>query len=150
MKNKKISIASGFTLVELLVSVSIIGILSAFLIVNLNGFRARARDTERKKDMLEIQNALELYRADAGTYPTTAGFPNCGSSLTVGTNVYMKKILCDPLPGPAWGANYLYASSGSNYTITACLENANDAQKDAAKVAGCASAQASMTLSSPN
>lgn len=141
---------SGFTLIELLVSVAIIGVLSAFLIVNLNGFRERSRDTQRKKNLLEIQSALELDHADAAAYPTTANFPNCGGSLTVGANVYMKKIPCDPLTGAAWGTSYIYASTGNTYTLSACLENANDSQKDAAKVAGCATAQASFTVTSPN
>ncbi len=153
IKNTMMSIipaSKGFTLVELLITVAIIGILSAFLMVNLNGFRERSRDTQRKKALLEIQSALELYHSDASTYPTTGSYPSCGGSLSIGTNVYMKKMPCDPLTGAAWGSQFIYASSGNTYTITACLENPNDAQKDAAKQNGCSTAQASITFSSPN
>lgn len=140
----------GFTLIELLVTVAIIGILSSVLLVNLQGFRLRTRDTERKKDLLQLQTALELYRADVGTYPTTANYPACNTALANGATVYMQKIPCDPSGSPTWGSAYQYTSTGNTYTLYACLENINDAERDTpTKQGGCASAQASYTVRSP-
>jgi len=121
----------GFTLIELLVVISIIGILSSFLLVNFVGVRQRARDGVRKSDLRQIQSALELYRSDQGSYP--ASLPSCGSSLQDSSSsssaiVYMKKISCDP----STGSLYTYTVSGGNvsYSIIACLENENDFQID--------------------
>ncbi len=156
MKNVKLQnisfIQAGFTLVELLISIAIIGILSSIVIVNLSGFRERGRDTQRKSDILQIQTALELYRADQAGYPTTNNFPDCtaaNSGLIGGTTVYMAKIPCDPLPAAAWGRRYFYSSTGNSYELFACLENANDSKKDATTQNACAAAQASFTVVSP-
>jgi general secretion pathway protein G len=123
---------SGFTLIELIVVMAIIGILASVVMVNFIGVRARSRDGVRKSDLSQIRNALEIYRSDVGTYPATSTFPPCGSALkniNDPTITYMQKIPCDPL-GSADG--YWYASDdGLTYTITACLENTGDSQKDA-------------------
>lgn len=122
----------GFTLIELLVVLAIIGILTSFLLANLVGAKARARDAERKSDLRQIQAALELYRADLSSYPAQP-LPNCGLPLPApsGGTVYMQKIPCDPLNSPP---NYVYTyvqtGGGTGYTLTACLENLNDSQKD--------------------
>lgn len=60
----------GFTLIELLVVISIIGLLSSFVLASLSVARASARDSERIAAVKQIQNALELYALDHnGNYP---------------------------------------------------------------------------------
>ena len=59
----------GFTLVELLVVISIISFLSSVVLANLNTARAKARDAQRISDMHQLQNALELYKNTYGSYP---------------------------------------------------------------------------------
>ena len=66
-------IRRGFTLIEILVVVSIIALLSSILIASLAEARARARDSKRVQDLLEVQKALELFYADHGRYPIIEG-----------------------------------------------------------------------------
>lgn len=75
----KLKSSKGFTLIELLVVIAIIGLLSSIVLASLNTARAKARDAERKSDMKQISNALELYYNTYQTYtiPTT-GWSNGG------------------------------------------------------------------------
>lgn len=117
----------GFTLIELLIVVAIIGILSTLLMSNFIGVRQRARDGQRKADLSQMQAALEQYRADVGSYPSSV--PSCGGQVANAGVIYMQKIPCDPSGGTYYNSgSYYFYGSGSSYTITACLENTNDSQ----------------------
>ena len=59
----------GFTIVELLIVIVVIGILAAITIVAYNGVQQRSRDSKRLSDMSAIKKALELYKTDTGTFP---------------------------------------------------------------------------------
>ena len=63
---------SGFTLVEILIVIVIIGILAGLVITQILGANAKARDTERKTDVNSIVNQLEAYYAKSNGYPTNA------------------------------------------------------------------------------
>lgn len=143
--------SKGFTLIELLIVIAIIGILSSLLMANFIGVRQRARDAQRKADLRQIQSALELYRSDMSSYPSS--LPSCGSQLDNGgspATVYMKNIPCDPLTK----TGYSYTLSNQDYDLIGCLENTSDSQAD--KNSGgsnndtvCTSSKASFTLNSP-
>src|SRR3989344_2904549 len=116
MNNKK-----GFTLIEILIVISVIGILASIVLVNLGGFRSRGRDARRISDLRTIQNALELYYANSGNYP-------------IGTedNLYdevealpgIGKLPRDPKTG---NPKYSYGAdaNGLSYVLGATLENKN-------------------------
>lgn len=134
---------NGFTLIELLIVIVIIGVLSSLLLANFLGVRQRGRDSQRKSDSKQIQTALELYRADIRSYPTTGSFPSCGNAFISGSSTYMQKVPCDPL-----GGSYTYTSNGTTYSIVACLENTNDADKDATDTCSAAD-RISFTVQNP-
>jgi type II secretion system protein G len=74
----------GFTIVELLIVIVVIGILAALVITTFTGIQQRARDTERTTDINAIRGHLEAYYADNGFYPqnsdlTTANLPGLDS-----------------------------------------------------------------------
>lgn len=59
----------GFTLVELLVAVGIIGVLASVSIVSVNSVRAKGRDAKRISEVKQFQTALEAFYASNGSYP---------------------------------------------------------------------------------
>ena len=62
----------GFTIVELLIVIAVIGILAALVLNTFVGVQRRARDTERQTDVNAIATQLEVYYNDEGNYPTLA------------------------------------------------------------------------------
>lgn len=71
-KNKQITHKSrGFTLVEVMVVVVILGILAALVVPKIMSRPEQARQVKAKQDILAIQSALDLYKLDNGFYPTT-------------------------------------------------------------------------------
>ncbi len=143
VNSKQLTVNSykGFTLVELLVVISLIGILATLFLANLNVARERGRDAQRKSDLKNIETALRIYYNDKGNYPcsnSTFQILGCGiqstcSSVTLcswggsfvsGSQTYMSVLSKDPL-SPS--RDYRYAQTdGDSFTLKACLENASD------------------------
>lgn len=75
---------SGFTIIELLIVIVVIGILAALVLNAFGNIQERARDTERKTDINAIHAQLEIYHADNGVYPdeeTKAGLETALADL---------------------------------------------------------------------
>ncbi len=113
----------GFTLLELLLVIAILGILAALISGNFISSIKKGKDAARKADLASIQRGLELYYEDHQIYPTAITF---GSELS-STNsdnvkrVYMQKIPDDPRGG---NIHYEYISSdGTQYQLYACMEH---------------------------
>ncbi len=119
----------AFTLVELLVVISIIGLLSTIAIVSLNGARTKARDTKRLADIGQFQKALEVYYADNGQYPPSGGATTPNNVWSTSNDAswttllgylrpYMSVLPKDPTQSASgWGADpntyaYSYFSTG--------------------------------------
>ena len=90
----------GFTLVELLVVIAVIGLLSTIAFVSLNRSRAKARDAKRISDIRQLQGAFELYYSDQVIpgYPgTPGGVPRVLDSTVLGAS-YIAAIPQAPRP----------------------------------------------------
>lgn len=113
----------AFTLIELLIVISILGILASLLSGNFITSLKKGRDARRKGDLEQIQRALEMYYEDYRAYPTRAagsGFVFNGEFLTT-DKTYMKKVPNDPVSGKSY--EYDYDSENYGYKLYACLEN---------------------------
>lgn len=132
-----LKIKRGFTLIEMLVVVSLIGVLTTLVAANLNSARERARDTQRKSDLRNLETSLRLFYQDYQKFPDassgvivgcgTGGGSACPSSdgsWTADSNVYMSKFPGDPLPDQTY--KYSVGSDNETYTLDACLENKSD------------------------
>lgn len=62
----------GFTIVELLIVIVVIGILAALVISTYNGIQAKARNSKRESDINSVQTQIEAYFAQTGHYPSYA------------------------------------------------------------------------------
>lgn len=125
----------GFTIIELLIVIAIIGLLATISIVALNGARQKGRDAKRVVDIRQVQIALDLYFDDNNAYPVTATSLVLGSTAaaklcnggfvptsTSCTKTYMNMVPSNPTPG---GSAYTYAiTTGATYTIGFSLEEA--------------------------
>lgn len=73
IKNKRLlnkkQIKSGFTIVELLIVIVVIGILAALVITTYNGIQQKGRDTKRKTDLKALQSKVEEYYVNNTRYP---------------------------------------------------------------------------------
>ena len=116
----------GFSLIEIMVVIVILGILAALVVPQIIHRPDDARIVKAKQDVLAIQNALDLYRLDNGVYPstdqglaalvhkpTTNPIPNDWRS-------YLKSIPKDP-----WGRNYLYLNPGQHAEVDVFTYGAN-------------------------
>ncbi len=109
----------GFSILEVVVVVVVIGFFAVLIIPGLISGPSRARDASRKSDLKLIGQALESYFNQAGLYPTTL------SKLEEGAIPYIKKVPKDPKSG----TDYVYITVGtppSSFTLNATLENKND------------------------
>jgi prepilin-type N-terminal cleavage/methylation domain-containing protein len=144
----------GFTLIELLVVISIIGVVSATVLLGLNIARVKARDARRISDLEQVRTALELYAADNnGNYPTAAyWYSSTDSSWNTNTNPlyaalvpkYISRLPIDPINNtqfPWVNGNYSYAygfnkaalPSAEKYDLVGQLENTSSPYRCAVK-----------------
>ncbi len=87
---------SGFTIVELLIVIVVIGILAALVIVTFSGIQQKARDTERQTDIKALHSQLEAYYAQNGAgYPVLADL-NTAAWRTTNMKGLDEAALCDP------------------------------------------------------
>lgn len=136
MENGKWKLQSAFTLVELLIVISIISVLVSIVAVSFRSSQAKGRDTERKNDLKQIANALELYYSDYGKYPDASGGQIVGcngaacpwgsGTFTDGKTVYFKTLPQDPSTGFSFFYRTPDSPTNQKFQIFARLENTQD------------------------
>ncbi len=110
------SAENGFTLVELMVVIVIIGLLATIVALNVLPSGDTARIQKAKADIATIEQGLEMYRLQQGSYPTTSQGLQALVSAPAGVDAsryqaggYIKRLPEDP-----WNRPYLYASPGQH------------------------------------
>jgi len=109
---------SGFSLIEIMVVVVILGILASIVVPKIISRPDEARVVKAKQDILSIQNALDLYKLDNGVYPTTDQGLNALVTKPTTNPIprdwkdYLKRLPMDP-----WGREYLYLNPGQHGEI---------------------------------
>lgn len=125
MKNK------GFTLIEILIVVSLLGLLLTVILFATNSSNAKARDTERLSNVKEVEKALTMYQLEHGSYPVSSGGDWVGNASDWGgysdtgpsgyipnlAPKYISKLPVDPKQENNKG--YLYKSNGNEYFFLA-------------------------------
>ncbi len=129
---------AGFTIVELIVAMAIIGILATIVIVNFNGIQIRARDNERKTEIETLGSYLEREFQKNGKYPDAATMTGTVASVQAvlislpanvlaapdiasGTNSVIAYVVASPptiTQYAYWTPNS--ATCTSSYTVTSC------------------------------
>ena len=114
-KNNRIR-RRGFTLLELLLVLVILGVLAALVVPKFAGRSQQARETAAKTDISSLSTAIGTFEIDNGRYPTTdegiGGLTNAPSGLDTWKGPYLQRaIVNDP-----WQHPYVYKNPGSKNT----------------------------------
>ena len=118
----------GFTLIELMVVIALIGILASVILASFSSVRERNRDGKRMSDVREIQKALSLYQIDNSRFPVPANPAEPVAitgedeiSLALEGDRYMSAVPKDP-QHPTYAYTYETDENGYDFIITFCLE----------------------------
>jgi general secretion pathway protein G len=104
-------LSKGFTLVEIMIVVVILGILATIIMPRILGRPEQARRMKAKVDIRNIESALALFKTDIGRFPSTSE----GLEILVsdpGIKGYNSDGYLDKLPIDPWGNKYIYISPG--------------------------------------
>ncbi|MBI2593428.1 type II secretion system protein [Candidatus Daviesbacteria bacterium] len=110
----------GFSLVEILVVIAIIGIISGLALSFTGALQKNTRDAQRSSDLSVLQSALQQYYADQNQYPLT--LPAVGSAFNGCTGGSCKTYLTRT-PGDPNGSSYYYAPFGNIRATDVCSAN---------------------------
>ncbi len=122
---------SGFTIIELLIVIAIIGILATLVLTNFQGAQAKGRDTVRKSDINSLYQKLEEYYNENGTYPNVAVTSANASTLFPGIDAEAVKdadgddisttftnSTTAPVPNPDTNTEYILGLYGTGCVST--------------------------------
>ena len=106
--------AAGFTLIEILVVMAIIGMLAVMVAPNIFNQQAGAQRDAALSQVSALEAALDTYRLDVGQYPDSLeGLVQNDSGRAVWNGPYLRR----EVPLDPWGNNYVYDSDGREFTL---------------------------------
>src|SRR6266481_1554590 len=119
MKSRRYN-QDGFTLIEIMVVILILGLLATIVVQSLRGATDKAKRTKAQADIAELKTALDRYYLDNGFYPSSdQGLPALVAPPTSGRipanyedGGYIERVPKDP-----WGSLYFYQSDGNTYGL---------------------------------
>ena len=135
LKNKQ----KGFTIVELLIVIVVIGILAALVVTTFSGIQQKARDKERQTDIGALHSQLEAYYAQNGSYPAMSDINDNSNPSWRSTNMkgLDPEALKDPkgtnppaLAAAPTDSTYGYAALPANCTSATCTSYTLTANKE--------------------
>lgn len=140
----------GFTLLELLLTIAIAGIIAAIGLTTFPGILAKSRDGRRKSDLKIIASALEQFYSDQNYYPSNStglavNFSSGSASnpwITDLSSNYLKSAIKDPRNGSTYYYSYTSGVGHQSFVLWANLERNDDVDNVTSPTASC-------TLSSP-
>jgi len=116
-RNGRLRDRAGFTLIEIMVVIVILGLLAALVVPKLIGRTEEAKKTQARVQIRSVEQALELFKLDNGFFPTTdqglgalVRLPDTGRA----PKNYRKGGYLDRVPKDPWGNAYAYVSPGSH------------------------------------
>ena len=122
MNIKSINKNGGFTLVEIMVVVSIIAILAGMFLIGLKGYRSSAYDARRLSDLQQTQGYIELYYNKNGSYPNATKWTGT-DSLEAALTDSIKGIGVSRIP-----QDPQYSASSPSHTYKYGVDNSTDPQ----------------------
>ena len=115
---KRLQAQNGFTLIEIMVVVFILGLLATLVVPKIIGKSDEARRVKAKADVKAIEEALHLFKLDCGFYPSTGQGLD---ALVAGGGVACRKFspegYLDKVPLDPWDHRYVYFSDGQNIIV---------------------------------
>ncbi len=121
---KKLIKNKGFTLVELLVVVAVLGLLTGMVVVSIRHVKAKARDSQRVADITSLSTALGLYHNDFNAYPIYDGYIEDQENTLAIALITADTIVAVPTDSLNTGDYRFYYQSvdGSDYYLEYYLE----------------------------
>lgn len=110
--------ANGFTLIEVLITISLIGVVFGVILTSAASLQKKQNDSKRLSDLKILQSALQQYYADSNSYPLTLSAP--GTQFINGIKVYLNNIPGDPLGNANYGYSPL-TGAGADCSVIPCI-----------------------------
>jgi len=105
----------GFTLIEVLLVVAILGILAGIVVVNLSGRQEQAMIRSTRASIAAISTAVDMYEVDTGRFPSGLGALVNDDGAPNWSGPYLKG---GRVPQDAWGQAFSFQQSGNTYKVT--------------------------------